>query len=177
MFSKVSSYLEQRFFIIRESHWDLVRVPRIICTDENSCKGPIVEKHWSTWFTLRLHGVPLISETSDMQKVKHVLCWVRAKPGIILLSSLQNLLLLRGGKKKRKKTVIKLCCVLSQDRKEPALVQNIAGYFCKHSVIFLAVRTAGSHASSLAEPNTVLALACLHRLPDKWHLPFQEELW
>lgn len=82
-----------------------------------------------------------------------------------------------GGEKKRKKTVIKLCCVLSQDRKEPALVQNIAGYFCKHSVIFLAVRTAGPHASSLAEPNTVLALTCLHRLPDKWHLPFQEELW
>lgn len=131
MFSKVSSYLEQRFFIICESHWDSVRVPSIICTEENNCKGPIVGKHWSTWFTLRLQGVPLISETSDMQKVKHVLCWVRAKLGIILLSSLQNLLLLR-----ERKEVIKLYCVLSQDRKEFALVQNVAGYFCKHSVIF-----------------------------------------
>lgn len=129
MFSKVSSYLEQRFFIICESHWDSVRVPSIICTEENNCKGPIVGMHWSTWFTLRLQGVPLISETSDMQKVKHVLCWVRAKPGIILLSSLQNFLLLR-----ERKEVIKLCCVLSQKRTSFGSKRN--WLFCKRSVIF-----------------------------------------
>lgn len=112
----------------------------------------------------------MISETSDMQKVKHVLCWVRAKPGIILLSSLQNFLLLR-----ERKEVIKLCCVLSQKRTSFGSKRN--WLFLQTQCDFLAVCTAGPYASSLAEPNTVLALTFLHRLSDKWHLPFQEELW
>lgn len=68
-----------------------------------------------------LSAVPLISETSDMQKVKHVLCWVGAKPGIIILSSLQKLLIF-------KKNTIKICCILSQDIKEQSLAQKLDSY-------------------------------------------------
>lgn len=54
--------------------------------------------------------MPLISETSDMQKVKHVLCWAGAKPGIILNSS-QKLLLLLGKVRRKKTPVLKIGCI------------------------------------------------------------------
>jgi len=59
-----------------------------------------------------------------MRKVKHVLCWVGAKPAIILVNSLQKLLPFFEKKKKKTQTIIKICCILSQDIKEPALVQK-----------------------------------------------------